>query len=123
MLIPDERRNGTYLRTTWHAERGMFVVSTWNDEVCLGAIRIPAADAAELMSLIMDGLVETIGTMPTPDQLAPPPARSPFARQWDAFRAQVRAWARVGADTAAAVRQLRVTTEPPPTRARPRRSA
>jgi hypothetical protein len=124
VLIADARGNGTYLRTTWHAESRMFVVSTWNDEVCLGAIRIPVEDSAELMSLLMDGLVETIGALPLPD--VPPvavPPRSPLARSWDAVRAQLRAWARTGADRAAAVRNLRLTTEPPPSRSRPRRSA
>lgn len=122
VLIADARENGTYLRTTWHADRRMFVVSTWNDEVCLGAIRVPVEDAAELMSLLMDGLVEHIGDLPVPD--VPPAApRSPLGRSWDLFRDQLRAWARVGAGKAASMRNLRLTTEPPPTRNRPRRSA
>jgi hypothetical protein len=122
VLIADARGNGTYLRTTWHAESRMFVVSTWNDEVCLGAIRVPLEDSAELMSLLMDGMAETIGALPLPE--LPPasvPPRSPLARSWDAFRAQLRAWARTGADRAAAVRDLRITTEPPPSRPRQRR--
>jgi hypothetical protein len=123
VLIADARGNGTYLRTTWHPESRMFVVSTWNDEVCLAAVRVPVEDSAELMSLLMDGMVETIGDLPRPD--APPslPQRSPLARSWEAFRAQLRAWARTSATRAAAVRNLRVTTEPPPSRNRPRRSA
>jgi hypothetical protein len=128
VLIADTRHNGTYLRTTWHADRHMYVVSIWNEEVCLGAVRVPLEDATELMSLLMDGMAETIGDMPLPE--VPPaagPPRPSLGRTWDALRAQLRtqlrAWARVGADTAAAVRQLRVTTEPPPSRQRPRRSA
>jgi hypothetical protein len=117
VLIADARRNGSYLRTTWHAESGVFVVSTWNDEVCLGAIRVPVADAAELMSLLMDGLVETIGAAPLPDA---PPVGTPSS--WDAFRSQLRAWMRTGATKAAAVKHLRITTEPP-RRDRSRRSA
>jgi hypothetical protein len=117
VLIADARRNGSYLRTTWHAESGMFVVSTWNGEVCLGAIRVPAADAAELMSLLMDGLVDMIGTTP---QVDVPPVRAPSG--WDVFRNQLRAWMRTGATKAAAVKHLRITTEPP-RRDRSRRSA
>jgi hypothetical protein len=101
----------------------MFVVSTWSGDVCLGAIRVPVVDAAELMSLLMDGLVETVGADPVPALAAPAGSRSPLARRWDALRAQVTVWARAGAQTAAAVKSLRVTTEPPPTRRRPRRSA
>jgi len=124
VLIADARRNGTYLRTTWHAESRMFVVSTWNDDVCLAAIRVPVEDSAELMSLLMDGMAETIGALPLPEVPSTSvPQRSPLARSWDAFRGQLRTWVRTGADRAATVRNLRLTTEPPPHRKRPRRSA
>jgi hypothetical protein len=124
VLLADARRNGSYLRTTWHPESRMFVVSTWNDEVCLGAIRVPVEDSAELMSLLMDGLVETIGATPLPVVPAGVgPSRTSIARSWDAFRAQLSAWARSSAGKAAAVRNLRITTEPPARRNRDRRSA
>ena len=59
MFIEDIRHNGTYLRTTWHPERRLFVVSTWAGEVCTGAVRLPASEAPELVSLLVDGLAET----------------------------------------------------------------
>ena len=43
VFIEDARHNGVYLRTTWHDEAGQFVISTWNDDVCTGAVRVPAA--------------------------------------------------------------------------------
>ncbi|MBA2281376.1 MAG: hypothetical protein H0W25_09115, partial [Acidimicrobiia bacterium] len=51
MLIDDARHNGMYLRTTWHPEADQFVISTWTDELCTGAVRVPAAGAAELICL------------------------------------------------------------------------
>jgi hypothetical protein len=57
-MIGDIRNDGSYLRTTWHVEGRVFVVSTWNDQVCTGAIRIPVEGAAELVGLLADGLAE-----------------------------------------------------------------
>jgi len=58
VFLEDARGNGLYLRTTWHPEAQQFVVSTWHDEVCTGAVRIPAAAAAELIALLADGLAD-----------------------------------------------------------------
>jgi hypothetical protein len=58
VFLEDVRGNGTYLRATWHPERRTFVVSTWVGEVCTGAVRLPAADATELVGLVVDGLSE-----------------------------------------------------------------
>ena len=59
MFIEDIRENGMYLRTTWHPERRLFVVSTWSGEVCTGAVRLRASEAPELVSLLVDGLAES----------------------------------------------------------------
>jgi len=58
VFIEDVRDNGTYLRTTWHPERRLFVISTWTGEVCTGAVRLPAGEAAELATLLVDGLAD-----------------------------------------------------------------
>lgn len=71
VFIEDARRNGLYLRTTWHPEAGQFVISTWNDEVCTGAVRVPAAEAAELIALFADGLADAATTRTSPAPLAP----------------------------------------------------
>jgi hypothetical protein len=65
VLIEDARRDGSYLRTTWHAERRAFVVSTWRGEVCTGAVRVPVAAAGELARLLIDGLTQA-ATTPAP---------------------------------------------------------
>jgi hypothetical protein len=65
VLIEDARRHGSYLRTTWHAERRAFVVSTWRGEVCTGAVRVPVAAAGELARLLIDGLTHA-ATTPAP---------------------------------------------------------
>jgi hypothetical protein len=81
VLIEDTRRDGTYLRTTWHGERQTFVVSTWRDEVCTGAVRVPVAAAGALARLLIEGLTDAAtapvapagpaaGTRGRPDVLA-----------------------------------------------------
>jgi hypothetical protein len=62
VLIGDARRNGRYLRATWHPEGRMFVLSTWTDEVCTGAVRVPVDQAADLVNLLADGLGDAAGT-------------------------------------------------------------
>ena len=66
VLIEDARRDGSYLRTTWHADRRAFVVSTWRDQVCTGAVRVPVAAAGELARLLIDGLTEAATTTSPP---------------------------------------------------------
>jgi hypothetical protein len=87
VFIADARRNGSYLRTTWHADGRMFVVSIWNEEVCLGAVRVPVEDAAEIVSLLMDGLIEVVASGPAAT-LGPAPGPGGRRRSaWDEFRA------------------------------------
>lgn len=66
VLVEDARRDGHHLRATWHPGERQFVVSTWHDDVCTGASRISARDAAALATLFVDGLADA----------AAPPARS-----------------------------------------------
>ena len=81
VLIEDARRDGSYLRTTWHAERRAFVVSTWRGEVCTGAVRVPVAAAGELARLLIDGLAYA-ATTPAP--AVPPPRPAPVPTCWPA---------------------------------------
>jgi hypothetical protein len=62
VFVEDARANGLFLRTTWHPEGRQFVVSTWNGEVCTGAVRVPVEGAAELISLLADGLADAAET-------------------------------------------------------------
>jgi hypothetical protein len=81
VFIEDARRNGMYLRTTWHPEAGQFVISTWSDEVCTGAVRVPAAEAAELIGLFADGLADA-ATAPAPPAPSTRPGLADRVRGW-----------------------------------------
>jgi hypothetical protein len=67
VIIEDARRDGHYLRVTWHQEARQFNVSTWRDDVCTGAARLSAADAAELAALLVDGLADAAASPPPAD--------------------------------------------------------
>ena len=83
VFVEDARRDGAYLRATWHPDGRQFVVSTWTDDVCTGAVRVPVEEAAALIGLLADGMAEAAAT--------PPPERHPAAPGW---RARVDSWLR-----------------------------
>jgi hypothetical protein len=66
VFVEDARRNGQFLRVTWHAEQQQFVVSNWDDNLCVGATRIPVDQVPELVSLLVDGLAEAASPTPPP---------------------------------------------------------
>jgi len=68
VVVEDVRRNGSYLRATWHPEGRVFVLSTWDRDVCNGAIRVPAADAVDLVGLLVDGLGDLAQAPPRPER-------------------------------------------------------
>jgi hypothetical protein len=85
VLIEDARHDGSYLRTTWHAERQAFVVSTWRNEVCTGAVRVPVAAAGKLARVLIDGLADAVTTPPPAGPVAKTRGRSDVlarARAW-----------------------------------------
>jgi hypothetical protein len=92
VLVADARNDGSYLRTTWHADRRTFVVSTWNDEVCTAAVRVPVEEAAALVGLLVDGLAEA-ATTPLTDDSALEQRRSRH-RGVLTLRRDVQAWVR-----------------------------
>lgn len=95
VLIGDARRNGRYLRATWHPEGRMFVLSTWTEEVCTGAVRLPVEQAADLVNLLADGLGDAAGTPPAlPRRPSPIGSAQAHVHGWkaDLFR-----WLRGGA--------------------------
>ena len=74
VLIEDARSHGGFLRVTWHPEVRQFVVSNWEGAVCVGATRVPLESAAELISLLADGMAEVLAnerprTTPAPETL------------------------------------------------------
>jgi hypothetical protein len=62
VFIEDMRRDGKYLRCTWHGDRQAFVLSTWDGDVCTGATRVGPADGARLLSVLADGVADAAGT-------------------------------------------------------------
>jgi hypothetical protein len=74
VFIDDVRGDGSRLRVTWHADRGVFVVSNWVGEVCTGATRVPRDAAPELIGLLVRGLADAPSAdARTPDHRATPP--------------------------------------------------
>jgi hypothetical protein len=110
VFLEDARRNGSYLRATWHPERRVFVLSTWDGEVCTGAIRIPAAEAVDLVGLMVDGLGDMAQAPPRPDR----------AGQRGDLRTRLTAWLRGRAEGGSSVLPLRNVSR---TSERRRRSA
>jgi hypothetical protein len=64
VFVEDARRNGQFLRVTWHADKQQFVVSNWEDTVCVGATRVPVADAAELVGVLVEGIADAATAAP-----------------------------------------------------------
>lgn len=60
VFIEDVRSDGKYLRVTWHAELPGFIVSNWNDDVCVGATRVAVEDAPQLIHLLANGLAASL---------------------------------------------------------------
>lgn len=57
-FVEDARRNGQFLRITWHRDRQQFVVSNWDGTVCVGATRVGVEDAPALIDVVARGLAE-----------------------------------------------------------------
>jgi hypothetical protein len=81
VFVEDSRNDGTYLRATWHAEGRQFVVSTWRDDVCTGAVRVPASSAPELITLLADGLADA-ATRPIEVPPTPQPGVRERVQRW-----------------------------------------
>ncbi len=58
VFIEDARKDGGFLRVTWHAEARQFVISNWEDSVCVGATRVPLEEAPALVALLVDGIAD-----------------------------------------------------------------
>jgi hypothetical protein len=71
VFVEDERRDGKFLRVTWHPDRRTFVVSTWDGSVCVGATRVAVEAAPELIDVFARGLTDAASPVarPTPRTL------------------------------------------------------
>ena len=70
VFVEDVRRNGQFLRVTWHSEQQQFVVSNWDDTLCVGATRVPVDAVPDLVGLLVEGLADASARPAT----APPPS-------------------------------------------------
>ena len=82
VFIEDLRRDGMFLRVTWHSDHSAFVVSHWNRDVCVAATRVAATDVAELAVLLTNGLSDAL----TSAQAQPPAPTGREARSWTFWR-------------------------------------
>ena len=81
VFVEDARGNGQFLRVTWHGEPQQFVVSNWVDNVCVGATRVPAAHAADLIGVLVEGLTD-VANRPPPEVTAPPQSLRAHLLEW-----------------------------------------
>ncbi|MGQ0432922.1 MAG: hypothetical protein ACT452_11030 [Microthrixaceae bacterium] len=73
-FVEDARRNGQFLRVTWHGDRQQFVVSNWDGSVCVGATRVSVEEAPALIDVVAQGLADAavhrrVATEPQPQSL------------------------------------------------------
>lgn len=89
--MEDARRNGQFLRITWHRDRQQFVVSNWDGTVCVGATRVQVDEAPALIEVVTRGLADAA----VDGRSAAPPAPAPrtlveHLRAWWCERSQPR---------------------------------
>jgi hypothetical protein len=79
VFVEDARRNGQFLRATWHGERQQFVLSNWEGTVCVGATRVPVTEAPALVALLVEGMADAAARPCAP---APPRTLRQHLRVW-----------------------------------------
>ena len=57
VAVPDARGGDQSLRVTWHADRQVYVLSTWRGSVCIASICISPDDAAALADVLASAAV------------------------------------------------------------------
>jgi hypothetical protein len=72
------RKDGTFLRVTWHSDRSAFVISHWQRDVCVAATRVAAQDVAELSALLANGLADALANA----QAQPSSSSSSSPERW-----------------------------------------
>lgn len=68
LLLGDSRGHG--LGLSWHPEVGVFVVSVWDGETCMGTVHLDAAQAATLTAALGERLAEHLSK--SRSEAAPP---------------------------------------------------
>ncbi|MFT7598554.1 MAG: hypothetical protein ACI8TP_001477 [Acidimicrobiales bacterium] len=60
VFVEDIRRNGKFLRCSWHRDDHAFVLSTWDRDVCVSSARLGPDDASQLISGMAAGLADAV---------------------------------------------------------------
>ena len=60
----DARGAGRAVRISTHPDVGLLNVSLWRDDVCVGTVRLTAADAAHLAGSLTDGIARLVPREP-----------------------------------------------------------
>lgn len=55
-VVVDPRDAGRSMRVSWHPELGVFVVSLWRDDQCVGTVHVRGDDAGNVVHAFVDGL-------------------------------------------------------------------
>jgi hypothetical protein len=85
----------TFLRATWHGDRGFVNLSLWRDAVCVGTFHLPIADSARLAAFLVEGLGEAAAALlenpraVPPVRLAPPVGAPGAGAPWSAAASAV----------------------------------
>jgi hypothetical protein len=56
VLVPDARGIDRFVRATWHADEQLFVISTWDGDICTGAVRVEPGELGDLVALLAQGM-------------------------------------------------------------------
>lgn len=65
-VFSDVRGASRMLRTSWHPEDGVVVLSVWEDHGCLATFRLPAAQVPDLVGVLTRGLAGLATAAPMP---------------------------------------------------------
>jgi hypothetical protein len=58
----DPRDDQRFLRVSYHAEQGLFVMSWWRDAMCLGTFHLDPSEAPRVIHTIAAGLADAAGS-------------------------------------------------------------
>jgi hypothetical protein len=62
----DPRDEGRFLRVSYHDDLGVFVLSLWRDDTCLGTFRLATEEAPRLIHAMVTALVGEDATAASP---------------------------------------------------------
>ena len=63
-----------------HDADSTMVISLWQGDICTGTFRLPAREAARLISTLAYGMTETLSDQPPPGPAQPEPLRKVLGR-------------------------------------------